>query len=66
MKVGDMVEIVQSKSDELVSPFMGQVGVIVEAHYKSKFRNQCSFSIMISDRMIVMGANYIDVINEGR
>ena len=30
MKVGDLVKIVQSESDRLRSPFVGQVGVIVK------------------------------------
>ena len=30
MKVGDLVEIVQSKRDRLKTPFVGQIGVIVK------------------------------------
>ena len=30
MQVGDLVKIVQSESDRLMSPFVGQVGVIVK------------------------------------
>lgn len=64
MKVGDLVTIVQSKSDELVSPYTGMVGVIIESQL-GKFSNQDSFSVMTRDRMIVIGANYMEVISEG-
>ena len=30
MQVGDLVKIVQSESDRLMSPFVGQVGVIIK------------------------------------
>mgnify|MGYP003645362278 CR=1 FL=1 len=30
MQVGDLVKIVQAESDRLMSPFVGQVGVIVK------------------------------------
>ena len=35
MKVGDLVKIVQSESDRLMSPFVGQVGVIVKESFET-------------------------------
>jgi len=65
VKVGDLVTIVQSKSDSLVSPYVGMVGVIIESQL-GKFSNQDSFSVMTSDKMIVLGANYLEVSSESR
>ena len=65
MQVGDLVTVVQSKSDKLVCPFVGKVGVIVDAHLK-KFSNQDSFAVLTIDKVIVFGANYLEVINESR
>ena len=66
MKIGDLVRVVQSKSDKLASPFVGRVGVIIESHYKTRFSNQQSFAIMAKGREIVIGANYLEVISESR
>jgi hypothetical protein len=65
MKVGDLVTIVQSSSDRLVSPFVGEVGVIV-ATQLGKFANQDSFSVLLRDRFVVFGSSYLEVINESR
>ncbi len=65
MKVGDLVKVVRSSSDKLVSPFVGSVGVIVAAQL-GKFTNQDSFSVLLRDRLVVFGASYLEVINESR
>ena len=63
MKVGDLVTVVQSKSDKLVSPYTGDVGVIVKSQL-GKFSNQDSFGVLTRDRVMVIGANDLEVISE--
>ena len=63
MKVGDLVTVVQSKSDKLVSPYVGDVGVIVKSQLR-RFSNQNSFEVLTRDKVIVIGANYLEVISE--
>ena len=65
MKVGDLVKVVQSKSDALVSPFVGEVGVIVDAQL-GKFTNQDSFSVLLRGRFVVFGARYLEALNASR
>ena len=65
MKVGDLVKGVQSSSDKLASPFVGEAGIIVAAHL-GKFTNQDSFSVLLRDRLLVFGASYLEVLNESR
>ena len=63
MEIGDLVTIVQSKTDKLFSPHVGKIGVIIEAELEH-FENQDSFSVMTCDEVFVFGANYLEVINE--
>ena len=65
MKVGDLVIIVQSDSDSLVSPFVDEVGVIVAAQLEH-FKEQDSFSVLMRDRVAVFGENYLRVLDESR
>ena len=67
MKVGDLVTVVQSKSTGYGNGIpigLGKVGVIVES--RDLFSNQDGFVVMTGDKMIVLGANYLEVIGESR
>ena len=63
MKVGDLVTVVQSKLDKLISPHIGKVGVIVHIE-EIGFRNQDSFAVMTDNKLLVFGANYLEMIHE--
>jgi len=67
MKVCDLVTIVRSEAKRHghVDPIgLGKVGVIVES--RDLFSNQDGFVVMTSDKMIVLGSNYLEVISESR
>ena len=67
MKVGDLVKVVRSKAKGYgtdVPIGVGKVGVIVES--RDLFSNQDGFVVMTGDKMIILGSNYLEVINEAR
>jgi|3_EtaG_2_1085321.scaffolds.fasta_scaffold230294_2 hypothetical protein len=69
MKPGDLVKVVRSKvkgyGNLSVEPIgVGKVGVIIES--RDLFSNQDGFVVMTGDKMIVLGSNYLEVINEAR
>ena len=67
MKVGDLVTIVRSEAKGYGhgEPIcLGKVGVIVES--RDLFSNQDGFVVMTGDKMIILGSNYLEVINEAR
>jgi len=69
MKPGDLVKVVRSKVNGYgnlsVEPIgVGKVGVIIES--RDLFSNQDGFVVMTGDKMIVLGSNYLEVINEAR
>ena len=61
MKAGDLVKVVQSERDTLITTFKDETGIIVSAHL-GKFSNQDSFSVMIRDKFHIFGANYLEVV----
>jgi len=65
VKVGDLVTVIQSlvESDKLVSPHAGRIGVIIDAQL-GLFRDQDSFTVLLNNKMVSMGANYLEVISE--
>tara|TARA_R110002020_G_scaffold67820_1_gene177899 strand:- start:680 stop:886 length:207 start_codon:yes stop_codon:yes gene_type:complete len=65
MKVGDLVRVVQSKKDDLVSPFTGEVGVIVASQLE-RFKSQDSFSVIIRNKFHTFGANYLELVDKDR
>ena len=65
MKVGDLVRIVQSRSGRLVPARLGEVGVII-ASGLDVFRDQDGFSVVIRDRAVTFGSDYLEVISESR
>ena len=64
MKVGDLVKVVRSKVKGAEPIGIGKVGVIVES--RDLFSNQDGFVVMTGDKVIVLGSNYLEVINEAR
>jgi len=63
LKIGDIVRIVQSESDTLVSAFTDEVGIIVDSDL-GKFRNQDSFMVLTRNKLVVFGENFLEVISE--
>ena len=65
MEVGDLVTVVQSKSEKLATPFAGQAGIII-----SKVLNRTPekdvFVILTRDKIIQLRRDYLEVISEGR
>jgi hypothetical protein len=67
MKPGDLVKIVRSKAKGYGNgePIgVGKVGVIVES--RDLFSNQDGFVVMTGDKMIILGSNYLEIVNEAR
>jgi hypothetical protein len=67
VKVGDLVTVVRSERRGYGSgtPIgLGKVGVIVES--RDLFSNQDGFVVMTGNKMIVLGANYLEVSSESR
>ena len=64
MKVGDLVKIIPSPSDRVLSPFAGEVGVIISEQL-GRATEHDSFSVMLRDRIAVFNVKHLQVINEG-
>ena len=67
MKPGDLVKVVRSKVKGYgnAEPIgVGKVGVIIES--RDLFSNQDGFVVMTGDKMIILGSNYLEIINEAR
>ena len=65
MKVGDLVQVVQSESCTLHTPFVGEVGVIINVCL-AKSAEQDMFVILTRDRTLTFGSSYLEVIHENR
>jgi hypothetical protein len=63
MKVGDAVTIIQSTSDKFVTPFVGEVGIIVSIQL-GIHENQDKFMVQIRSRSLVLGINCLEKYNE--
>ena len=63
MKVGDAVTIIQSTSDKFVTPFVGEVGIIVSIQL-GIHENQDKFMVQIRSRSLVLGINCLEKYSE--
>jgi len=65
MKVGDTVTIVQSKSDKFVTPFVGDVGIIISIQLGLN-ENQDKFLVQTRFRSLVLGMSSLEKHSESR
>jgi len=65
VKVGDLVKVIQPGRAYHSCPFIGEVGVIIHEQL-AMFKDQDSFSVMTRDRIVVLGADHLEVIHESR
>jgi hypothetical protein len=65
MKVGDLVEIVQSTIDPLATPFLEQVGVIVKKSFETASWQGDWYDVLTRGRTHSFRADYLEVINGG-
>ena len=65
MKVGDLVTIVQSKSEKLVTPFAGQSGIII-SRVLNRTPEKDTFVILTRDNILQFRRDYLEIINENR
>jgi len=65
MKVGDLVQVVQSESCTLHTPFEGQVGVIINVCL-AKSKEQDRFVVLTRNCTLIFGPSYLEVIHESR
>ena len=63
MKIGDLVTVVQSKSETLVTPFAGQAGIII-SKVLNKVPEKDMFVILTRDKIIQLRRDYLEVICE--
>ena len=68
MQVGDLVKIVQSENDRLVSPFADQVGVIVKKSSIILTRESTIdwYDVLTRDKVRSFRTDYLEVISESR
>jgi hypothetical protein len=62
MQVGDLVKIVQSESDRLMSPFAGQVGVIVKKTLTIISNDDDWYDVLTRDNIRSFRADYLEEI----
>ena len=65
MKIGDLVTVVQSKTEKLVTPFVGQSGIII-SQILNITPDKDVFVILTRDRMLQFRRDYLEVIRESR
>ncbi len=66
MKVGDLVEVVQSERDMLKTPFVGQIGVIVKKTSMIIANEGDWYDVLTRDKIRSFRTDYLEVINESR
>jgi len=62
MKVGDLVKIVQSESDRLMSPFVDQVGVIVKKSFETASWQDDWYDVLTRDNIRSFRIDYLEEI----
>ena len=62
MQVGDLVKIVQSESDRLMSPFVGQVGVIVKKSFETASWQDDWYDVLTRDNIRSFRIDYLEEI----
>ena len=62
MQVGDLVKIVQSESDRLMSPFVGQVGVIVKKSFETASWQDVWYDVLTRDNIRSFRIDYLEEI----
>jgi hypothetical protein len=65
MQVGDLVTVVQSRTEKLVTPFVGQSGIII-SKVLSMAPEKDMFVILTRDKMLQFRRDYLEVVNDGR
>ena len=66
MKVGDLVEVVQSERDRLKTPFVGQIGVIVKKTLTIIGDEDDWYDVLTRDKIRSFRTDYLGVISESR
>ena len=66
MKVGDLVEVVQSERDTLKTPFVGQIGVIVKKTATIIANEGDWYDVLTRDKIRSFRTDYLGVISESR
>jgi len=66
MKVGDLVEVVQSERDMLKTPFVGQIGVIVKKTATIIANEDDWYDVLMRDKIRSFRTDYLGVISESR
>ena len=64
MKAGDLVKIVQGGA--LVSPLLGERGMVVDKYDHLKSTKPGWFTVMIVGKLLMFHKDYLKVINESR
>ena len=62
MQVGDLVKIVQPESDTLMSPFVGQVGVIVKKSFETASWQDDWYDVLTRDNIRSFRIDYLEEI----
>jgi hypothetical protein len=62
MQVGDLVKIVQSEKDRLMSPFVDQVGVIVKKSFETASWQDDWYDVLTRDNIRSFRIDYLEEI----
>jgi|TARA_B100000745_G_C19808892_1_gene266527 hypothetical protein len=62
MRVGDLVKIVQSEKDRLMSPFVDQVGVIVKKSFETASWQDDWYDVLTRDNIRSFRIDYLEEI----
>ena len=62
MQVGDLVKIVQSEKDRLMSPFVDQVGVIVKKSFETASWQDVWYDVLTRDNIRSFRIDYLEEI----
>ena len=62
MRVGDLVKIVQSEKDRLMSPFVDQVGVIVKKSFETASWQDAWYDVLTRDNIRSFRIDYLEEI----
>jgi len=65
MQVGDLVTVVQSKTEKLVTPFAGQSGIIISKVLNMTPENDM-FVVLTRDNILQFRRDYLEVVNDSR
>ena len=60
MQVGDLVKIVQSEKDRLMSPFVDQVGVIVKKSFETASWQDDWYDVLTRDNIRSFRIDYLE------